>query len=282
VRFLIFLKSFSGLVCHDRHQLGIGGWKMLNRILTIAFILGISAAIALVYANAAKAGEAVTAGLVGYWTFDEADMEGETIKDVWGNNDGTLVGDPATVEGKVGKALEFDGTDGYVEIPDDESLQLWNAHTLEAWIYQKESRSSRIIDKIGAGTANGLHLDTHPGTTLRSCAGDCVSSADDYTLEEWHHVAITFDEGNVNLYIDGAMVGEGSVPSPLAGNDLSLRIAADSNGQNLFLGIIDEVRVYNRALSEGEINQNMNAEGLAVASPVHTLPFIWGKIKVSG
>jgi len=100
-----------------------------------------------------------------------------------------------------------------------------------------------------------------------------------YTLEEWHHVALTFDEGEVKIYLNGSVEGEGSVTSPLSGNVLTLKVAADSDGQNLFLGIIDEVRVYNRALGEDEINQNMGAEGLAVGSPDGKLTLTWGEIK---
>lgn len=247
-------------------------------ILNTVFVLIALASI--VWQIDAARGQVVEDGLVSYWTFDAAGMENTTVKDVWGNNDGELVGDPESVDGKIGQALEFDGADDYVEAPDDESLQLWSSHTLEAWIYQMESRSSRIIDKIGAGTANGPHLDTHPGTTLRSCAGNCISTDITYTLEEWHHVAVTFDEGDVKLFIDGAIEGEGAVPSPLAGNNLTLRVAADSNGQSLFLGIIDEVRVYNRALNEKEIEQNMNAEGLAVEGSADKLASMWGKIKL--
>ncbi len=251
----------------------------VRAILSTVFILMVLAT--LICQTDAAASQAVTEGLVGYWTFDAVDTEGETVKDVWGGNDGILVGDPETVEGKVGQALKFDGIDDYVEVPGGASMELWSSHTLEAWINQAESRSSRIIDKIGAGTANGPHLDTHPGTTLRSCAGDCISTDVTYTLEEWHHVAVTFDEGDVKLYIDGAVEGEGTVPSPLAGNELSLKVAADSDGANLFLGIIDEVRVYDRALSEDEISQNMNAEGLAVAGSTDTLACTWGMIKLA-
>ncbi len=78
------------------------------------------------------------------------------------------------------------------------------------------------------------------------------------------------------------MEGEGAVGSPLAGNTLTLKVATDSNGQNLFRGIIDEVRVYNRALSEEEINQNMKAEGLAVEGPTDKLAVTWGEMKALG
>ncbi len=194
----------------------------------------------------------VSAELVGHWRLD--DGSGTIAADSSGyGNDGTLRGDPQWVIGKINGALEFDGTDDYVEVADNESLHLWERFTLAAWIYQVESRSSRIIDKIGAGTANGPHLDTHPGTKLRCCSGTCISTTTDHTLDEWHHVAVTFDQGDVKLYVDGSVEGEGSVPSPLAGNDLPLRIGADSDGQSLFHGLIDDVRVYNQALTETEI-----------------------------
>ena len=199
------------------------------------------------------------AELVGWWRFDEG--SGTVANDSSGNgNDGTFNGDPQWAAGILGGALEFDGTDDYVEVPDNESLHLWERFTLAAWIYQVESSSSRIIDKIGAGTANGPHLDTHPGTKLRSCSGTCISTAADHTLEEWHHVAVTFNEGDVKLYVDGFIEGEGSAPSPLAGNSLPLRIGADSDGQSLFHGLIDDARVYNQALTEAEILAAMEGD----------------------
>ena len=247
---------------------------MCKKIMLIGFLF---LTIVFAYSGMASAQSAVEDGLVSYWTFDKADIDGDKVKDVFGQNHGSMVGGPGIVEGKVGEALEFDGA-SYVDVPDDESLQLWETYTLEAWIFQKESRSSRIIDRITAGTADGPHLDTHPGTRLRSCAGNCFSTEEDHTLEEWHHAAMTFDEGVVVLYLDGEAAGGGETTSPLAGNTLSLKVAADSNGQNLFVGIIDEVRVYNRALTEDEIKQNMSAQGLAVERK-GKLAVTWGWMK---
>lgn len=249
---------------------------MFNKISILA-VLAVVATV-FMYASTATAQLVVKEGLVSYWSFNKADIEGETVNDLMGNNDGIIVGKPQTVEGKVGEALELNGSSDYIEAPDNKSLQLWESYTLEAWIYQKESRSSRIIDKITAGTADGPHLDTHPGTVLRSCAGACVSSKTNYSLDEWHHVVMTFDKGDVKFYLDASPDGEGTAPSPLSGNALPLRIGADSDGQNLFLGVIDEVRVYNRALSEYEVNLNFVAKGLAVESS-KKLATIWGEIK---
>lgn len=246
---------------------------MPNRILTISPVL----AILFACANFSVAQQVITDGLVSYWTFNKADIIGNIAKDVFGHNDGTIKG-CKQVSGKVGEALEFDGVSNYVEVPDDKSLQLWSTFTLEAWFYQMESRSSRIIDKITAGTSDGPHLDTHPGARLRSCSGNCFSTAKDHSLNEWHHAAVTFDEGTVVLYLDGSPEGEGKTISPLSGNSLTLKIGADSNGQNLFRGIIDEARVYNRALKESEIKHNMSAKGLAVEK-LRKLAITWGSIK---
>ncbi|MBD3181769.1 hypothetical protein GF312_05720 [Candidatus Poribacteria bacterium] len=109
---------------------------------------------------------------------------------------------------------------------------------------------------------------------------NCVSSGIDYSLEEWTHVAVTFNEGVIKLYINGSVEGEDEVASPLAGNEHSIKVAADSAGQNLFRGIIDEVRIYGRALTEDEIMQNMNAEGLAV-KPEDNLVSLWSVVKTS-
>jgi hypothetical protein len=224
-----------------------------------------------------QAQQVINKGLVSYWTFNKADINGKTANDVFGKNDGEIKG-CKQVKGKYGEALEFDGSSNYVEVPDDASLQLWETYTLEAWVFQTESRSNRIIDKITAGTADGPHLDTYPGTTLRSCAGACFSTAKSYSLDEWHHVAMTFDKGKVVLYLDGEADGGGDTNSPLAGNKLSLKIGADSAGANLFKGVIDEVRVYNRALSANEIKQNTKAQSLAVNN-IDKLATTWGDIK---
>jgi len=260
------------LICHSIYE---KEEKMLYKLLIIFGIAII--AIFSTFSSSTQAQQVVKDGLVSYWTFNKADINGDVAKDVFGKNNGTIKG-CKQVAGKYGEALEFDGVSNYVEVPNDKSLELWEKHTLEAWIFQKESRSSRIIDKITAGTADGPHLDTHPGTKLRSCAGNCISTTKDYSLNEWHHAVVTFDKGKVVLYIDGSAEGEGDVGSPLKGNQLSLKIGADSNGQNLFKGIIDEVRVYNRALKADEVKINMKASSLSI-DKLGKLPDTWGNLK---
>jgi len=197
----------------------------------------------------------ITDGLMGYWAFDEG--EGTVAYDASGNgNDGTLEGDPQWVTGMINGALEFDGSDDYVEVADHETLQQWEGFTIAAWINQYESRGSgmRIIDKCTAGTSNGPHMDTYPGTVIRSCSGtSCDSTAAQHSLNEWHHVAVTYEQGAKNIYVDGLLGETAMTGSPLTGNTIPLTIGCDSNKANLFMGMIDEAAYFGRALTQDEI-----------------------------
>ena len=77
----------------------------------------------------------MTDGLVSYWTFDRQDITGDTVKDVWGENDGKIVGAPKIVDGQVGEALEFDGSDDYVNLTNLGNFgEQVGASTFEAWV----------------------------------------------------------------------------------------------------------------------------------------------------
>jgi hypothetical protein len=255
-------------------------WVVLSKILSVVFVL------ALLIPVLTKA-DVVTEGLVSYWTFDKDDIEGDIVKDIWGENDGTIMGDPETVNGKIGEALSLDGAGDYVEVPDDESLHLWETFTFEMWINQTRTlQEGRLMDKCTAGASEGPHFDQYPGMKLRccSCPGGCCTSANTvYTLNEWHHAVVTYDKGEVSFYLDGSPDGGGNVGStPLGGNALPLRIGATASdpATHFFVGMVDEVRVYNRALDEDEVKQNFAAEGLAV-NIAEKLASAWGEIKAS-
>jgi hypothetical protein len=108
-----------------------------------------------------------------------------------------------------------------------------------------------------------------------------VTSDADFTLDEWHHMVMTFDEGDVKFYLDGEPAGKGEVTSPLSGNSLSFKLGADSNAQNLLNGFIDEARIYNRAITEAEVNQNMASDGIKAVNPADKVAGTWGDIKLS-
>ena len=80
-------------------------------------------------------GSIITDGLVSYWTFDNEHIVDKTVKDVWGDNNGTINGNPKLVNGKVGEALEFDGAKDFINLTTlGEFGRKMGSSTFEAWI----------------------------------------------------------------------------------------------------------------------------------------------------
>ncbi len=206
------------------------------------------------------------AGLVAQWDFDEG--SGSTARDTSGNvNHGDING-AEWVDGRVGKALEFDGVD-YVEVPDSPELRLGTKQTVEAWVNVNAYPSSwaRFVGKGDAGSSRnyGLWIQNDGDILYQfqdSVAGiirniwNNAGPGDPANIplgSGWHQVVGTFDGTIARLYIDGNEVNatdySGSIPVT---NAESLMIGARQSG-NYFNGTIDQVRIYNRALSPEEV-----------------------------
>ncbi|MCB9333943.1 MAG: DNRLRE domain-containing protein, partial [Lewinellaceae bacterium] len=182
-------------------------------------------------------------------------------------NDASTVGNPTWTTGVVGQALNLDGSTQYATVPDAASLDITTAITLAAWIKPAGSAFSTqyIIKKATQGGTNGyeLSLSTLGEVFVRF---NQAASANTYRLNSittyplnssaWMHIAATFDQntGLIKLYINGAQEG-GDLPGPaaIATNNLALGIGAQPDGVSKFNGMLDDVRVYNKALTLGEI-----------------------------
>ena len=257
---------------------------MSNKMLFISF-----AVIATIFmcTNTAKA-QVVTEGLVSYWTFDKTDIDGDTVKDVFGENDGTMKGDPKVVEGKVSQALEFDGDD-YVDFGALESLNIDPPLTISMYINNKDETPSFLWqggEKSGS-TKNYIYVRNDGGLNVGQWppgGGDLNSEKGLLeTLGAWYYLTVVFNEKYL-LYVDGVLEGEFpsevySGPTPTAWL-LGTRLFP-ANPVYYFKGLVDELGVYNRDLSEDEINQNMDAEGWPVTSPTNKLALTWGNLKAS-
>ena len=238
--------------------------------------------------DTAECGGIVEDGLISYWTFD--DMDGDTVNDVWGENNGTLVNNPEIVdEGKFGNAL--DPAPGYVEFDDSDMPAGNDPRTISAWV-----NLEMIPNSFGTVAEWGAMMDAGRfgimiGTGAKILSvGEMADMLSDSALEvdEWSHVTITYDSDLLRIYINGELDKEGR-PGLQWGNaarDLNTvlafgRIGADPALGELFaFGIVDEVSIYNKTLSADEVEQNFKAQGLAVNS-AGKAALTWGAIKAS-
>ena len=210
-------------------------------------------------------------GLAGHWDMDEG--SGSVINDKSGNNNhGTLTNGPQWTQGKNGGALQFDGKDDYVDVGNNSVLNFTNtsAFSAEAWVYLTRSsgRHKGIMGK-GSGSASqqywGLYYKTD-SKEWRAILYDgsiysIVSSSDSQPTNKWIHLLMTYDGvNNLKFYINGNYIGQ-SVAT--LGDFSHINTAKIGTIWNTFSfpGIIDEARIYNRALTEAEVKYHYNHGG---------------------
>jgi predicted ribosomally synthesized peptide with SipW-like signal peptide len=195
----------------------------------------------------------LASGLVGYWPLDT--VEDGVAEDVSGNgNDGTVVGDVSSVDGQVAKAGAFDGDDDYVEIDDDTSLGVTNV-TVSAWVYRDGSKNrSYVVD--GRDHNYGIKLEDGTGKPLffvMAPDSDSLTASQPIPDQTWTHVAGTYDGSDVKLYIDGTIEKTGGGAGDIDTSSGEARIGDYIRDGYSFQGQIDDVRIYDRALSEAEV-----------------------------
>jgi hypothetical protein len=198
--------------------------------------------------------------LVGWWQFDEG--SGTVAKDSSGHShDGTLNGGPKWVGGPLGGALDFDGTDDFVEIPDDPGLSITGAITIAAWTNMRPTSSGEMaILSKGGWAANDLPYELteeRDGVIFwqfYNDAGRDSCSPDSPSAGEWHHIAATYDGKVFQCYIDGVLAREWAYAGAMPKNTASVTIGRRSRGGTFFNGMIDDVRLYDRALTAGQVN----------------------------
>jgi len=186
-------------------------------------------------------------GLVGYWKLDEG--SGTTAYDSSGYNNHGIIYGASWTSGKVNSALSFDGVDDYVDCGTDPSLMPTTAITLEAWF--KASGVNAYATIVSTFYYEGYFLRINPNAGIEFAPGICNSPPGTIQPGVWYHVVGTFD-GTSKIYVNGKLVSSQGA-GYLAYTGQSLRIGNNPTAELWFNGIIDEVRIYNRALSAEEI-----------------------------
>ncbi len=212
---------------------------------------------------ATAATPSASSDLVAAYSFDEG--SGTTVTDASGNgNNGTVSGATWTTSGKYGDALVFNGTSALVTINNSSSLELTAGMTLEAWV-NPSVVSAVWRDVIYKGNDNYYLSGTSYPNGYPAMGG--TFGGDDVPLyglatlpvNTWTYLAATYDGTTVRLYVNGTLVASQPQTGVMANSTSPLQIGGDSIYGQYFHGMIDEVRVYDRALSVTEIQTDMAA-----------------------
>jgi len=204
---------------------------------------------------------------VAYWSFDPAFVSGSTLLDQSGNSNNATGFSIASVPGRVGQALQFNGSSSLVQVGSASQLDLQNSLTLVLWVKtSNSSRTEALLSKYSAaGIEYGYLLRTTPGGTVEllfgggSIASGLRQVTDVTRINDgnWHHLAAVITLGtDVAFYVDGTLSSTKAVASRavgVVGSNFQMGLNPWNPYGIYFTGLMDEVRVYNRALSASEI-----------------------------
>jgi hypothetical protein len=200
-------------------------------------------------------------GLVGYWKLDES--SGTTAADSSGSGyNGTLVNmTPASdwVTGRIGGGLDFDGSNDFVDCGNYLGLRITSNITVAAWVKTRDCGNDEYNPYVTKGDhsyglqhrhSNELEFFIYDGGTWYPAKYSVNSSFNNV----WHHLAGTYNGSQVKLYVDGVLRSTVNHSGSIATNAYNVNLGRNAeNNTQFYNGVLDSVRIYNRALSAAEI-----------------------------
>jgi hypothetical protein len=245
------------------------------------------------YSQAVPKLQCITDGLVSFWTFDKSDAADLIAKDIWGGKDATLKEGARISPGKIDEALELDGVKGFAEVLSDPVFDFGKGdYTIEAWMkVEKVARYPIVFRGQWATPMYAYELTLRISSPYNGCYGRMydgkgymvvssgVDKSDYLSDNQWHHIAFVRAAKSF-MYIDGEAVGNTDTLAGInATSNQNILIGKDPD-PNFFKGMIDELRLYNKALSADDVQHNFNltSNGLSVDS-LDKLSVRWGRIK---
>jgi hypothetical protein len=207
-----------------------------------------------------------TTGLQAAYSFDEG--AGTVLGDASGHtHTGTIMGATWTPGGRFGNALSFDGVNDWVTVVDTPDLDLGTDMTLEAWVYPTvlsggaaNGWRSVILKETPGNLSYALYANAdvnRPSAFVNTGVERGVYGTSPLPLNVWTHLATTYDGAPLRLYVNGQEVGNRAVGGAIQVSTGRLRMGGNAVWAEWFAGQIDEVRIYNRALTPAQIQVDM-------------------------
>ncbi len=243
---------------------------MKLRMALIASVL-----IVLAYASGSGAqSTTLSNGLVGYWKFDSIGTNYSIADNSGNNNVGTVGTSSRLVPGKFGSALRFDkgGKGQHMATGNPFSSPRW---TVSMWVNPDVplEQSSPYFGNVTFFSGLGIDFLSLRNTDLMLYKNK-IADFNFAANPGWHHVAITYDGTKITAYVDGANRGSYATTTNIMRDSVRRYIGTGGPGNNghIFLGSIDEVRLYNRAITDLEVSSIFNSASAAAAAPVAPSP----------
>ena len=244
--------------------------------------------------------------IAGMWTFEEG--KGDTTEDLSGNETvSTFVGDLKWVKAKFGGGLEFDGADTWIRIGEDKQPDSWPAldfkeskgFSIHAWVFSAVEPVGKCVIWKGRGCStwsqyllgtgaheNGdgrvnkasFHIRAGNGGARQEVLGDPLPE------KEWVHLVGVWDGAKAHIYVNGKLQNSADAAGPPWASDEAVYIGADPgcNKRCQWNGIMDEVAIFNVALSEDEVKSLGNGiEGALAVDAAGKTTTTWGKLKAA-
>jgi len=246
---------------------GVGFFAVAGALIFVSGVGGILAMNGFFGGGAAIPEDTMTRGLVGYWPMDEA--TGTVAYDASGNgNNGTLINGPKWTTGKNAGALQFDGKDDYVDCGNGTSLRITDALTVEAWIKTSyRGFQYQFVFSKGDGSHVGYEMFLNNGVLefngfYNNSGNFYFTGGGDLRDGQWHHVVGTYDKNTTlaKIYIDGVYKTQAAQAEGITDSGSIFRIGS-RDVWAVFNGSLDDVRVYNRALTAAEVKYHYNQGG---------------------
>jgi hypothetical protein len=199
-------------------------------------------------------------GLVGYWKMDETATTSGVVDSSGNGNDGTYVGDASTTAGKYGRGGDFDGSGDYIEISQNSSINLSTNGSFSFGYWIKVDTLTNFVGTImkGGFQSSYGHLLWTDGSLRAYYSGGSYIEVPSLTtgkIGSWLYITQTYDGDKIRIYRDGDLFFTSSGEVTLETSTDPLYFGVSSGNQYSLDGQMDEVRVYNRALSANEVAQ---------------------------
>jgi len=225
--------------------------------------------------------------------FDFEGGQGDIVKDRSSyGNDGTIQGKAKWVDGQFGKGLELDGS-FFILVPECDEFKITNEVTLASWQKFKslDANYNFLVCRWAWAKGSNRCYETFlakgvPGMIVSSDGTDAGASRADakeaVKTDKWYNIVGAFDGSKVKIYVDGEEMGAAEYKGKIVAGVGPITIGDNNEGiapDYRFVGVIDEVAVYNRALSQNEIKQKMMSSHTLAVKFADKLTTTWGGIK---